>query len=184
MKQSLWHLLNDYLSSVLFLLTYAASGNVATAAAIAVAAAATPLARLTLARRRVERLQWIGLAIVLILAAATLLTQSPRFMMAKPSFVHLAVAAAMLRRGWMTGYLTAVARQNVPEGTIVTAGYAWAGLMALLGLTNLIIALEFDFAVWAWFVGVGALGAEFAGLALQYGIFRAIVRRRLAQSVV
>src|SRR5260370_27422024 len=105
-------------------------------------------------------------------------------MMVKPSFVYLAVAAAMLRRGWMIGYLTPIARQNVPEGTIVAAGYAWGALMALLGLTNLIVALYFDFASWAWFVAVGAIGAQLAGLALQYGVFRAIVRRRLAQSAI
>jgi len=52
----------------------------------------------------------------------------------------------------------------------------------VLGLANLFIALRFDFATWAWFVSVGAGGAKLAAVALQYGVFRAIVRQRLAQS--
>jgi hypothetical protein len=65
---------------------------------------------------------------------------------------------------------------------MVAAGYAWAALMAALGLTNLIIALYFGLASWAWFVVLGAVGAKAAGVALQYAVFRTIVRRRLAQS--
>jgi intracellular septation protein len=184
MKQTLWHLLNDYLASVLFLLTFAASANIATAAGVAVAAGLVPLVRLKLARRRVEAMQWMSLVLLVLLAAAALFTQSPRFIMAKPSFVHFAVAAAMLRRGWMIGYLTPIARQKVPEAAVVATGYAWAALMAALGLINLIIALDFDFAIWAWFAAVGAAGAKVAAVALQYAVFRLIVRRRLAQSAV
>jgi hypothetical protein len=103
--------------------------------------------------------------------------------MVKPSIVHFAVATAMLRRGWMIRYITPIARQNVSETTIVLAGYAWAALMAVIGLTNLIFALHFDFVTWAWFVSVGAVGAKVAAVALQYAVFRTIVRRRLAQSV-
>ena len=102
--------------------------------------------------------------------------------MAKPSVVHFGVAAAMLRRGWMIRYITPTARHNVSEATMVAAGYAWAALMAALGLTNLIIALFFELTTWAWFVSVGAVGAKAAGVALQYAVFRTIVRRRLAQS--
>jgi Intracellular septation protein A len=49
--------------------------------------------------RRVEPMQ------VVVLGGATMLTQSPRFIMVKPTIVHFAVAAVMLRRGWMLRYL-------------------------------------------------------------------------------
>jgi intracellular septation protein len=181
-KQALWHLFNDFLSAILFLVVYAASGSVRIAAVVALAAGVVQIAGLKLARRQVEPMQWTSLGLVVVLGGATILTQSPRFMMAKPSVVHFTVAAAMLRRGWMIRYITPVARQNVPEATMVAAGYAWAGLMAALGLTNLIIALYFDLATWAWFVLVGAVGAKLGAVGLQYAVFRTIVRRRLAQS--
>jgi intracellular septation protein A len=72
----------------------------------------------------------------------------------------------------------------VPEPVIVAAGYAWAALLAALGLANLVIALRFDFATWAWFASVGAVGPKLAAFALQYGVFRTIVRQRIAQSAM
>jgi len=38
----------------------------------------------------------VGLGVVVVLGGATMLTQNTRFMMAKPSIVHFAAAAAML----------------------------------------------------------------------------------------
>jgi len=88
----------------------------------------------------------------------------------------------MLRRGWMLRYLPEIVLRNVPEPAIVAAGYAWAALLTVLGLANLIIALRFDFAIWAWFVSVGAVGAKLVAFALQYGVFRTIISLRLVQS--
>jgi intracellular septation protein len=182
MKQALRQLLSDLLSAILFLVVYALSGNLFAAAAIAVAAAVAQLVSIRAKGRRVEPMQWMSLGLVVVLGGATMLTQSPRFMMVKPTIVHFAVAAVMLRRGWMTRYLPEIVLRNVPEPTIVGAGYAWSALLAALGLTNLIIALHFDFVTWAWFVSVGSVGAKLAAFALQYGIFRMIIRQRIVQS--
>jgi len=48
----------------------------------------------------------------------------------------------------------------------------------------LFVALRLDFATWAWFVSVGAGGAKLAAFALQYGVFRAIVRQRIARAAM
>jgi len=69
---------------------------------------------------------------------------------------------------------------RVAAGVAILAGLA--ALMAALGLTNLIIVLYFSFATWAWFVSVSAVAAKVAACALQYAVFRSIVRRRFAQS--
>jgi len=179
-KQALRQLLSDFLSAVLFLAIYALSGSLFVAAGIAVAAALAQFARLKLTGRGIEPMQWMSLGLVVVLGGATMLTQSPRFMMVKPTIVHFGVAAVMLRRGWMLRYLPEIVLQNVPEATIVAAGYAWAALLAALGLANLIIALGFDFIIWAWFISVGAVGAKLAAFALQYSVFRAIARQRIA----
>jgi intracellular septation protein len=182
-KQALRQLVSDFLSAILFLVVYGLSGNLFAAAAIAVAAGVVQLVRIWATGRRVEPMQWMSLGLVVVLGGATMLTQSPRFMMVKPTIVHLAVGAVMLRRGWMIRYLPEIVLRNVPEPTLVAAGYAWAALLAALGLTNLIIALHFDFVTWAWFVSVGSVGAKLIAFALQYGVFRVIVRQRIARSV-
>jgi len=183
-KQAFRQLLSDFLSAILFLVVYAVSGSLFLAAGIAVAAALVQLARLRLTRRRIESMQWMSLGLVVVLGGATMLTQSPRFMMIKPTIVHFAVATVMLRRGWMLRYLPKLVLRNVPEPTIVAAGYAWAALLAALGLANLFIALRFDIATWAWFISVGSVGAKLTAFALQYGVFRAIVRQRIAQAAM
>lgn len=109
-------------------------------------------------------------------------TDRPRFVMVKPSIAHFAIAAAMLRRGWMLRYLPAIVRENLPEAVPVAAGYAWAGLMAALGCVNFGFALYGDVALWAWFVSVGALGAKIAAFLLQYAVVRSLVRRRLERA--
>ena len=181
-KQALQQLIGDFLSAILFLVIYAISGNLVAAAEIAVAAGLAQFARLNLIGRRSEPVQWMSLGLVVMLGGTTMLTQSPRFMMVKRTIVHWAVAAVMLRRGWMVRYLPEIVLRNVPEPTIVAAGYAWAALLAALGLANLIIALRFDFAIWAWFISVGSVGAKLAAFALQYGVFRTIIRQRIAHS--
>ena len=184
MKQALWQLFNDFLSAIFFFAVYSLSGNIVVATAIAVAVGAAQLVHLKRARRAIEPMQWISLALVIVLGAATLLTQNPRFMMLKPSFIHFAIAAVMLRRGWMSRYLPAIVLDCVPQAVIIGAGYAWAGLMVALGVTNLVIATQFDIRVWAWFISFGAVGAKFAALALQYVVFRTMVRRRLTPRAV
>jgi len=180
-KQALWHLLNDLLVTAVFLIAYAVSNDVPIAAGAAVAAGFVHAGSCRLRGLRVHPLEWTDFALLLALGGATILTQNPRFVMLKPSFVHFGIAAAMFRRGWMIGYITPNARQNVPEPAMVGAGYAWAVLMAALGLTNAVIALDFNLTTWAWFILVGSVGAKLGAVALQYTIFRTIVCRRLAQ---
>jgi intracellular septation protein len=183
-KQALRQLLSDLLSVILFLVVYAISGSLFVAAGVAVTAGLVQLASLRLMRQRIEPMQWMSLGLVVVLGSATMLTQSPRFIMIKPTIVHFAVAAAMLRRGWMLRYLPEIVLRNVREPAIVAAGYSWSALLAALGLANLFIALRFDIATWAWFISVGSVGAKLAAFALQYGVFRGIVRQRLAQTAM
>ena len=137
MKTALQHLLSDFLSVILFFVVYAVSGSLFVTAAVAVAAGLAQVARLRLTHHPIEPMQWMSLGLVVVLGGATMLTQSARFMMIKPTIVHFAVAAIMLRRGWMIRYLPEIALRNVPEPAIVAARYAWAALVAALGLANL-----------------------------------------------
>ena len=182
MKQALSHLLSDLLSAILFFAIYLVTGNIVAAAAIAIAVGMTQLAAKKLAGRRIEPMQWMILGLVVVLGTATILTESPRFMMVKPSIGHFAVALIMLKRGWMIRYLPEIATQNLPEHVIVAAGYAWAALLAAIGVVNLGFAAYGDIVIWAWFISVGSIGAKIAAFAAQYVVFRMMLRRRVAQA--
>ena len=182
MKQALSQLLGDFLSAILFLAAYLLSGDITVAAAIAIAAGLVQLGALKVRGRHIEAMQWMSLGLVVVLSGATILTQSPQFVMVKPSIVHFAIAAVMLRRGWMIRYLPDIVRRNLPESVPVAAGYGWAGLMGALGAANLAIAAHGDLAIWAWFISVVAVGAKIAAFLLQYLVFRVIVRRNLRRA--
>ncbi|MBV9017106.1 MAG: septation protein IspZ [Alphaproteobacteria bacterium] len=182
MKHALSHLLSDFLSALLFLAVYLATGAIVLAAALGIAAALVQLVYFKFRGRHIEPMQWLSLALVIVLGGATMLTQSPRFVMLKPSIAHFAVSAIMLRRGWMLRYLPDIARQNLPASVPVAAGYAWAGLLAGIGVANILLALYADFATWAWFVTVGALGLKIIAFLLQYLVFRTLVRRHLRRT--
>ena len=180
MRTALVQLLSDFLSAIVFLIIYGATDNLylATGAAIAVSIAQFAVAKIR--GQPLDPMQWLVLGMVIVLGAATLITQDSRFIMVKPSIIHFAVGAVMLRRGWMTRYLPPIVRDNIPEPILVGAGYAWAALMFALGALNIVIAVTLPFKIWAWFISVGAIGAKVVAFLVQYAIFRTIMRRKLA----
>jgi len=95
-------------------------------------------------------MQWLSLALVITLGAATLITNDSRFMMAKPSLIHFAIGAVMLRPGWLDRYMPPIVKEHLPKGVLKLAGFAWAGLMFLLGLINLYVAANFSPIVWGY----------------------------------
>lgn len=147
MRQALRQLISDFLSAIFFFAVYSLTGSIFAGTAIAIAIGAAQFIRLKRARRAIEPMQWMSLGLVLVLGAATLVAQDPRFMMLKPSFIHFAIAAVMMRRGWMTRYLPAIVHEHVPETAIIGAGYGWAGLMVVLGAINLVVAMQSDIRV-------------------------------------
>jgi intracellular septation protein A len=179
MRTALQQLLTDFLSAIVFLAIYGLSDNITLATATAVGVGIAQFAFMKLTARPIDAMQWLALGLVVVLGAATLITQDSRFIMVKPTVIHWAIGAVMLRHGWMTRYLPPIARDNLPVGVMVKAGYAWAALMLLLGGLNLFVAITMSFQVWAWFITFGAVGAKVVAFLAQYWIFRSIIRRKL-----
>ena len=172
-------LLNDLFSTLVFVGLYVISGSIYLATVAAIAAGVIHVIVFRLMGRRIDPMQWLGLALVVVFGGTALATDNPQFIMIKPSIIHFIVAAVMLRRGWVARYLPPIAIANLSDAMIVGWGYGWAALMIALGVLNLIIAMTFDVTVWAWFVSVGAVGAKIVFAAAQITLFRTIVRRRV-----
>jgi intracellular septation protein A len=178
MRSALLQLGEDFLSTIVFLVLFVASGNLVVAVACALAVGVGQFAILRWRRKPIDLMQGLSLALVIAFGAAALITADSRFMMAKPSVIHVAVGAVMLRPGWMSRYMPPLVRENVPAGVLLASGYAWAALMFALGLANLYVAATFSVAAWAWFISVGAVGAKVVAFLVQVAVFRAFVRRR------
>jgi intracellular septation protein len=179
MRTALQQLLSDFLSAIVFLAIYGLSGSVTIATSLAIAVGAGQLTFMKLMGRAIDAMQWLALGLVIVLGGATLITQDSRFIMVKPTLIHWAIGAVMLRYGWMTRYLPPIARDNLPLNVMVVAGYGWSALMFLLGAINLFVALTMSFAAWAWFITFGAVGAKVVAFLVQYWVFRSLIRNKL-----
>jgi intracellular septation protein len=148
----------------------------ATSVAIAGAVAQVVYARVK--GQPLSFMTYASLALVIVLGSATLLTNDPRFVLAKPSIAHFAIGAIMLKRGWMLRYMPPIVVETIPD-YITLAGYAWAALMFALGLGVIAVASTGDVKLWAIYVSVVAVGAKIAAFAVQYVAFRILVTNRI-----
>ncbi|OKO86893.1 intracellular septation protein [Bradyrhizobium sp. NAS80.1] len=178
MKNVFARLASDFLSTIVFLIVYVVTDNVILATSVAITGA---IAQVIYARVRGMSLGYMtyaSLALVIVLGTATILTQDPRFVLAKPSIAHFAIGAIMLKRGWMLRYMPPRVTEVIPE-YVTAAGYAWAALMFALGAGTIAVAMTGDLKLWAFYVSVVAVGAKIAAFVLQYLIFRVVITSRL-----
>jgi len=169
---------SDFLSTIIFLAIYLATDNIVLATSIAIAGAVGQVIHLRIKGRPLHFMTWASLALVIVLGTATILTQDPRFVLAKPAIAHFAIGAIMLKRGWMLRYMPPIAVETIPE-YITFAGYAWAVLMFALGAGTIAVALTGDLKLWTIYVSVVAVGAKIAAFAVQYVAFRFLITGRV-----
>jgi intracellular septation protein len=155
MRTALYQLGEDFLTTIVFLIAYLATGNLYLAVILAIVVGVGQFVLLKRRGRTPDVMSWLSLGLAMALGAATLITSDSRFIMAKPSVIHFAIGVVMLRRGWMARYMPEIVKQNVPERVLIGCGYAWAALMFVLGALNLYVAARYSVEVWAWFISVG-----------------------------
>jgi intracellular septation protein len=179
MQTALYQLAEDFLSTIVFLIVYFVSGELYLAVIVAMVVGIGQFIALKRRGRTLDVMAWLALTMAIVLGGATLITNDSRFIMAKPSVGHFAVALVMLRRGWLARYMPDIVKENVPERVLIGWGYGWAALMVVLGLLNLYVAGYYSIDVWAWFISVGAVGAKVVMFLIQFVVIRLQVRRNL-----
>ena len=178
MKGVFARLATDFLFTIVFLVIYLATDNVLLATGVAIAGAVAQVIYSRIKGQPLSFMTWASLGLVIVLGSATLMTNDPRFVLAKPAIGHLAVGVIMLKRGWMLRYMPAIVSETVPE-YVTVAGYAWAALMFVLASGTIGIAMTGDMKLWTFYVTVVLLGAKIAAFAIQYLVFRILVTSRL-----
>jgi intracellular septation protein len=178
MKDVFGKLLTDFLSTIVFLAVYLTTGNVVLATGVAIAGAVAQVVYSRIKGEPLAFMTYASLALVIVLGSATLLTNDPRFVLAKPSIAHFAIGAIMLKRGWMLRYMPPRVTETIPE-YVTVAGYAWAALMFALGLGTIAVASTGDLKLWAIYVSLVLVGAKVAAFAIQYAVFRILITNRI-----
>jgi intracellular septation protein len=178
MKNVFAKLASDFFSTIVFLAVYLISDNVLLATGVAIAGAVAQVIYAHLKGEPLGFMTYASLALVIVLGSATLLTNDPRFVLAKPAIGHFAIGAIMLRRGWLLRYMPPIVAENIPE-YVTFAGYAWAALMFALGCGTIATAMTGDIKLWTLYVSVVLVGAKLAAFAIQYVAFRILVTSRI-----
>jgi intracellular septation protein len=178
MKDVFVKLGTDFLSTIVFLALYLTTCNVVLATCVAIAGAIVQLIYARIKGQQLGFMTYASLALVIVLGSATLWTDDPRFVLAKPAIAHFAIGAIMLKRGWLLRYTPPLVAETIPE-YVTFAGYAWAVLMFALGAGTIAVALTGDMKLWAIYVSVVAIGAKVAAFAVQYVAFRVLVTNRI-----
>jgi len=125
----------DFGSGLLFLCLFLATSDIYLATGSGIAAAIATLVWIWIRDRRIEAMQGLGPAIVLVRGGATILFHDPRFVMLKPTLILGFIGAVMLKPGWMIPYLPPAAAV-APRPLIVTIGYVYAATHFILAAAN------------------------------------------------
>jgi len=178
MKDVFARLASDFFSTIVFLVIYLATDNIVLATSVAIAGAIGQMIYARIKEKELGYMTWASLALVVVLGTATIMTNDPRFVLAKPSIAHFAIGAIMLRRDWMLRYMPQVVTETIPE-YVTVAGYAWAILMFALGAGTIAVAATGDLKLWAIYVSFVSVGAKVLAFAVQYVAFRLLVTSRI-----
>ena len=104
MKSVFIKLGTDFLSTIVFLVVYVATDNVIVATLVAIAAAIAQVIYARVKGQTLDFMTYASLGLVIVLGGMTLLTNDPRFVLAKPAIGHFAIGFIMLRKGWILRY--------------------------------------------------------------------------------
>jgi intracellular septation protein A len=178
MKNVFAKLASDFFSTIVFLAVYLITDNVLLATGIAIAGAVAQVVYAHVKGERLGFMTYASLALVIVLGSATLFTNDPRFVLAKPAIGHFAIGAIMLKRGWMLRYVPDIVTETIPD-YVTAAGYAWAVLMFALGAGTIAVASTGNMKLWTIYVTAGLAGAKLAAFAIQYVMFRILITRRI-----
>jgi len=178
MKDVFARLATDFFSTIVFLTIYLTTDNILLATAVAIAGAIAQVIYSRIKGRELGYMTWASLGLVIVLGTATILTNDPRFVLAKPAIGHFAIGTIMLKRGWMLRYMPPIVAETVPE-YVTLAGFAWAALMFALSAGTIAVAMTGDLKLWTLYVSVVLVGAKIAAFAVQYVAFRLLVGSRI-----
>jgi len=178
MKNVFAKLASDFFSTIVFLAVYLTTDNVLLATGVAITGSTAQVIYARIKGEHLGFMTYASLALVIVLGGATLLTNDPRFVLAKPAIGHFAIGAIMLKRGWLLRYVPPVVAETIPE-YVTFAGYAWAVLMFALGAGTIATAMTGDMKLWAFYVSFVLLGAKITAFAIQYVAFRMLVTGRI-----
>jgi intracellular septation protein len=135
------------------------------ATGVAIVATAIQVAWQWLRHRRVDRMLWINLGIILLLGGATLVFRDKTFILWKPTALYWLFAVTLFAADAFFGknIVRAMVGQQLtlPDPVWRRLNASWIGFFVFMGFANLFVAYNFSEENWVRFKLFGGLGLTF-----------------------
>jgi intracellular septation protein len=135
------------------------------ATAVAIAASVAQIGWLAMRGRKIDRMLWVSLAIIVVFGGLTLLLRDKTFIQWKPTVLYW-LFASVLAGGTLMGrnLIRAMMSQQLqlPERVWERLSWSWVAFFVLMGIANLYVAYNFSESAWVNFKLFGGMGLMLA----------------------
>jgi intracellular septation protein len=141
------------------------------ATGVAIAATFVQIGWVWLRHRKVEKMLWVSLAVIVIFGGATLLLQNETFIKWKPTVLYwlfggvLGVASLVFRKNLIRAMMEK--QVTLPDPVWGRLLMSWIAFFAVMGVLNLYVAYSFSTDAWVNFKLFGGMGLMLVFVVLQ-----------------
>jgi len=160
----------DTFPVILFFVAFKLYG-IYVATAVAMAATAVQIGWVWMRHRKVDKMLWVSLGVILVFGSATLLLQDETFIKWKPTVLYwlfagtLSVSAMFFKKNLVRTMLEQqVAMPDLVWNKLLAS---WIGFFGAMGILNLFVAYNFSTDAWVNFKLFGGIGLMLVFVALQ-----------------
>ena len=156
-------LLFDLFPVILFFIAYKVA-DIYVATAVVIAATFVQIAYMWIKHRKVEKMLWVSLGLVVVFGGATLLLHDENFIKLKLTIFYWVFAAVLLGASIFMGknlirsLLTSQGKLEMPDQVWRLLNNLWIGFFTAMGGLNLFIAQNYSTDVWVNFKLFGSMG--------------------------
>lgn len=160
----------DLFPVILFFIAFKLAG-IYVATAVAIAASLLQVGWLKWRGRKVDKMMWVSLAIIVVFGGATLLLQDETFIKWKPTVLYWLFGATLMggqlffRRNLIRAMLGE--QVSMPEPVWTRLNWSWVGFFAFMGAANLYVAFNYSTDTWVNFKLFGGMGLMLVFVILQ-----------------
>ena len=154
-------LLLDFFPIVLFFVAFKVAG-IYVATGVAIVATIAQIAWLRYSNGKVEPIQWVSLAVIVLFGGATIVAQNDTFIKWKPTVLYWLMAGALasgqlfFRKNLLKSLMGS--QLELPDNAWRVTNWSWIAFFAVMGVVNLWVAYHFDTDTWVNFKLFGGMG--------------------------
>jgi intracellular septation protein len=154
-------LLLDFFPIILFFAAFKVAG-IYVATGVAIAATIVQIAWLRHSRGKVEPMQWVSLAVIVLFGGATIALHNDTFIKWKPTVLYwvmgsvLAAGQLFFRKNLLKSLMGS--QMELPDAAWRVTNWSWVAFFAAMGAINLWVAFNYDTDTWVNFKLFGGMG--------------------------